>query len=141
MKKIALIATLFALLTARSEAQTLGTGVSITGTTNVPAQVSVGVNLTNSLYAYNPQRTVIISNVNTNQNIISWYAFQVPTNWVLVSGYTNLYVTGYLTNSMAGATQGGTTNITVQGVSTLVTLPGWMGINVGNYTNTITVIP
>jgi hypothetical protein len=141
MKKIALIATLFALLTVRSDAQTLGGGVSVTGTTNVPAQVSVGVYLTNSLYAYNPQRTVTISNVNTNQNIISWYSFQVPTNWVLVSGYTNLYVTGYLTNSMAGATQGGTTNITVQGVSTLVTLPGWMGINVGAYTNTITVIP
>ena len=141
MKKIALIATLFALLTVRADAQTLGGGVYVTGTTNVPAQVSVGVYLTNSLYAYNPQRTVTIGNVNTNQNIISWYAFQVPTNWTLVPGYTNIYITGYLTNSMAGATQGGTTNITVQGVSTLVTLPGWMGINVGNYTNTITVIP
>lgn len=141
MKKLFLIATLFALLAVRADAQTLGSGVSVTGTTNVAAQMSVGVYITNSAYCYNPPRNVIIANINTNQNIISWYAFQVPTNWTLVPGYTNLYNTGFLTNSMAGATQGGSTNITVPAISTLVSLPGWMGINVGSYTNTITVIP
>jgi hypothetical protein len=147
MKKIitlTLVLTVFMSITAN--AQTFGGGQTIIGSSNVAAQVSTGVYLTNTLYAYNPQRSLVLSGVNTNETVIGWYSFQVPTNYTLLAGTgTNgipaQYISSMFTNSLAGWTNGTTYTTNISAISTAVNLPGFMGLNIGNNTNTAIVIP
>lgn len=147
MKKIITLAlVLTALLSITATAQTFGGGQTIKGSTNVAAQVSTGVYLTNTFYAYNPQRSLILSGISSNETVIGWYSFQVPTNYTLIAGTgTNgiaaQYITGMFTNSMAGLADGTTYTTNISAMSTAVNLPGFMGLNIGNFTNTAIVIP
>jgi predicted small secreted protein len=108
MKKILIVAALFlAALTLTANAQTFGSGTSITGTTNAPLVVSGAGASTNLLYLYIPPKTVVLSGIaNTNETIVFSYGG-------IIAGQTNPVFMASLTNVFLSGTNGGswTTNI------------------------------
>lgn len=132
-----MLATMFC---SSANAQTFGGGVNVTGNTNAQLIVN-GAGLTNTAYSTIPVKTLNVSNItSTNETLIGYYCFQVPTNYPLMPGTTNVYVISALTNSFANGTNGGTWSTNIPFANSLpINLPTWMGISVGIYTNNIYV--
>lgn len=126
-----------------ANAQTYGGGVSISGTNWVFAQASPGSYVTNYLSYNQPPRTLVLSGVsNTNEAPVVYYGFVVPTNYFLLPGTTNVYVTSSTNFSFLAGTNGGTTTFTFSGIyGQQVPVQGIMGINIGNNTNTAFASP
>lgn len=131
---LAMLVVLAGIITA--DAQTIGSSTAISGTNNVPIQVSAGVYLTNSAYFYAAQKSITLSGIaSTNETVIGWYAIQFPSGMVLAPGSSNLYIIQSFTNSFASGTNGGTWNTNLFPVSFPTSWPVYMGLNIGNYTN------
>ena len=125
MKKLIIIATLF-LVAAGAQAQTFGSGTNIFGTNIAAIQVSAGVYLTNSTYFSAPSKSLTLGNV-TNETVVSYYGWQLPSNWVLVPGQTNIYTTGFVTNSLY-YTNGTSWTTNYPAYSANLNFPVYMGI-------------
>ena len=120
------------------EAQSIGTGTVVTGTTNAPLWFISGNYygpVTNSFQFPVAQKFFSSSGiVSTNEVQILSYGFYV-------AGTTNYFPVNFLTNTFAGGTNGGSfgTNIAQQGVTVLL-VPAAQ-ISIGNYTNTVGLNP
>jgi len=126
MKKLIALALIALGIAANSNAQTFGSGTNIWGTNIAPIQVSAGVYLTNSTYFYAPSKSLTLGNV-TNENVISYFGWQLPSNWVLVPGQTNIYTTGFVTNTLY-STNGTSWSTNYPAYSASLNFPVYMGI-------------
>ena len=124
-----------------SRAQTFGGGITVTGNTNALLQSSPGVVVTNTASVSIPPKAMVLSGIaNTNETAIGYYGFQVPANFYLMPGTTNVYVIASFTNSFAGGTNSGTFATNFAGIyGTTVPLIGVMGLSIGAYTNSVYV--
>ena len=83
-----------------ANAQTIGSGTAVTGTTNAPLTISGQAPFTNQLPVLFPTRSVLVSGITeTNETIVFSYGFQLAgtTNVLIVASMTNKFLTG--TNS------------------------------------------
>ena len=137
-----LILPAFLLVAVETQAQTFGGGIAVTGNTNALMQNSPGVICTNYLTFNSLPRTLVLSGISsTNEIAIGYYGFTIPTNYFLLPGTTNVYVTVAFTNSFAAGTNGGTWTTNVPYVSQQVPTIGVMGLGIGAFTNTAYATP
>ncbi len=133
------LATLLMAMAAQS--QTVGSATTVSGINQYAVQTSPGIYQTNSVYFTGAYKSIVLSGIsNTNETFVYWYSVQLPTAPVLAPGTTNFWViSGFITNSFAGGTNGGTftTNFSTAGLST--SWPLYIGFNTGTYTNTLYV--
>lgn len=114
----------------KSSAQTFGSGVVITGTTNAQLLVA-GTVFTNYLYVTIPLKAVTLSNItSTNETAILSYGFTVV-------GQTNLIILASLTNSFASGTNGGSWSPQISAQTIIVPVIPWAQANIGAFTNNI----
>ena len=151
MKRFFAFLILAALLCAvESQAQTYGGGSSVTGTNFVYAQSSLGNYVTN-VQSYNqPARALLLSGITTtNENVIGYYGFVVPSAYPLLPGTSNVFVTGTFTNNFNSGTNGGSWSTNLPGVfGQQVNLLGVMALAISGtnsagqpLTNTATASP
>lgn len=139
MKKLAVLILALLLLACfnAARAQTFGSGVPITGVTNVPL-ISAGAPVTNINYIVLPGKTIQLSGVgNTNDVFIGSFYLQIPGYTNTSLGLTNLYWLASVTNSFLGGTNNGTWTTNTPTVALPVSMPMYMGANIG--TNSVTI--
>jgi hypothetical protein len=131
----------FMLATLTVNAQTIGGGTSVTGTTNAPLW---GVNgnsgaSTNSLYLVLPAKTVFLSGIgNTNETVVFSYGAQI-------AGTTNVTILASITNYFLTGTNGGSFSINVQAQNIAIPIVPFAQVFIGSnlvafpFTNTIYV--
>lgn len=118
------------LCAVESRAQTFGSGVTITGTTNAPLQVSTVV-FTNYAYVTIPVKAVTLSNItSTNETAILSYGFALP-------GQTNILILASITNSFASGTNGGSWSPQIPAQTITVPIIPWAQASIGAFTNNI----
>ena len=124
-----LVAALF-FCAVESRAQTFGSGVAITGTTNAQLQVA-GVVFTNYAFITIPLKAVTLSNIgNTNETAILSYGFTIV-------GQTNVIILASITNSFAAGTNGGSWSPSIPAQTITVPVIPWAQANVGTNSNNI----
>lgn len=125
---VAILALLAALTMPQAQAQTIGIGSIVIGTTNAPLYPMS----TNISYFFVPAKTLVVTGINTNvspsESMLVSYGFQIP-------GYTNIFIVNTISNNFAGWTNGTTwsTNIPQQSVAVPV-IPYAQAV-IGNNTN------
>jgi hypothetical protein len=127
------------LWTLDCHAQTFGGGITVTGNTNGLMQSVPGTVVTNTAYLNIPAKTLLLSQItSTNETAIGYYGFQIPANYPLMPGTTNVYVVASFTNSFAlpGGTNNGTLTTNFAGIYNLpIPLVTVMGLSIGANTN------
>lgn len=118
------------MLASESRAQTFGSGVPITGTTNAPLMVAGSV-FTNQAFVTIPLKAVTLYNISsTNETAILSYGFTV-------AGQTNPIILAAITNSFATGTNGGSWSPQIPAQTITVPVIPWAQASIGAFTNNI----
>lgn len=120
---------------------TYGSGQLVGGTNWVYSQNSPGVYGTNFLNYSQPPRSFVLGQIsNTNEVANAYYGFVVPSNYSLLPGTTNVYVTSSTNFTFTASTNGGSISVSFNGIyGQQVPLQSVMGISLSPALTTNTV--